>query len=52
MCLPQTRITYQLIEWILGRGDRVEVLAPDNLRDHIRNHLSNTLQRYLQAPLQ
>ena len=52
MCLPQTRITYQLIEWILGRGDRVEVLAPDNLRDHIRNHLSNTLQRYLQAPPQ
>ena len=46
MCLPQTRITFQLIEWILGRGDRVEVLAPDTLREHIQQHLDRTLSRY------
>src|SRR5690554_221943 len=46
MCLPQTRVTFQLIEWILGRGDRVEVLQPQALREHIQAHLKTTLQRY------
>ena len=40
------RATHQLIEWIMGRLDRVEVLAPDALRQHIVSQLSAMQARY------
>jgi predicted DNA-binding transcriptional regulator YafY len=46
LVLPDTRITWQLIEWILGRGNRVEVLAPEKLRNRIREHLEAALAGY------
>lgn len=50
LTLPDTRITYQLMEWILGRGDRVEVLEPQVLRDRIVAHLAHALGRYKDSP--
>jgi predicted DNA-binding transcriptional regulator YafY len=40
------RATHQLIEWIMGRLDRVEVVAPLALRDHIVSKLSAMQARY------
>lgn len=49
LVLPRTRITYQLIEWILGRGARVEVLKPQVLRGWIMRHLSSAFERYTET---
>ena len=40
------RATHQLIEWIMGRLDRVEVVAPKALRDHVVYKLSSMQARY------
>jgi len=40
------RATHQLIEWIMGRLDRVEVVAPVVLRDHVVSHLAAMQARY------
>ncbi len=40
------RATHQLTEWIVGRLDRVEVLAPVNLRQYIADKIAATHQRY------
>jgi predicted DNA-binding transcriptional regulator YafY len=40
------RATHELIEWIMGRLDRVEVLAPDALRKHIVSKLAAMQSRY------
>jgi len=39
--------SYQLVEWILGRMERVEVLAPAKLRDYIAEHIAKMHMRYL-----
>jgi predicted DNA-binding transcriptional regulator YafY len=43
---PRMRGTHQLVEWILGRVERVEVLAPSSLRSYIVERLEATLARY------
>ena len=43
---PRMRGTHQLIEWILGRVERVEVLAPSSLRGYIVERLEATLAQY------
>ena len=40
------RGTHQLIEWIMGRLDRVEVIAPVSLRDYIVEHIDAMQARY------
>ncbi|MGZ3853844.1 MAG: helix-turn-helix transcriptional regulator, partial [Flavisolibacter sp.] len=40
--------TWQLRWWILGEGDRIEVLAPEELRLQIAESLSRCNQQYLQ----
>jgi predicted DNA-binding transcriptional regulator YafY len=40
------RATHQLIEWIMGRLDRIEVLAPVVLREHIVRQLTAMQERY------
>ncbi len=40
------RATHQLIEWIMGRLDRIEVVAPLALREHIVAQLEATRARY------
>ena len=37
---PGVRASHQLTEWILGRLDRVEVLAPAKLRDYIAGQVA------------
>lgn len=49
LTLPDTPITYQLLEWILGRGSRVEVLEPPVLRERVLQHAKNMLARYEQS---
>jgi hypothetical protein len=43
---PGIRASHQLTEWIVGRLDRVEVLAPVKLRTYIADQLAATQQRY------
>ena len=43
---PGIRASHQLTEWIVGRLDRVEVLAPVKLRTYIVGQLAATQQRY------
>lgn len=38
--------TWQLRWWILGEGERIEVIEPESLRDDVVNTLSLTLQQY------
>ena len=38
--------THQLAEWILGRVEHVEVLAPSSLRNYIVERLESTLALY------
>lgn len=38
--------TWQLRWWILGEGERIEVIEPKSLRDDVVNTLSLTLQQY------
>ena len=40
------RASHQLVEWILGRTDRVEVLAPEKLRTYIGNKIEAMHRRY------
>jgi predicted DNA-binding transcriptional regulator YafY len=40
------RATHQLIEWIMGRLDRIEVVAPTTLREHIVEQLAAMQARY------
>jgi len=40
------RASRQLVEWILGRADRVEVLAPAELRHYIADRIEKMHQRY------
>ena len=42
----RVRGTHQLIEWILGREERVEVLAPTTLRSYIVDRLDAIRARY------
>ncbi len=39
--------TWQLRWWVLGEGQRIEVLAPEELRQEIAKTLNNTRQYYL-----
>ena len=43
---PRMHGTHQLIEWILGRVEHVEVLAPSSLRKYIVERLETTLALY------
>jgi len=43
---PGIRASHQLTEWIVGRLDRVEVLAPVNLRQYIADEIAATHQLY------
>ena len=36
---PRMRASYHLVEWILGRMERVEVLSPVSLRDYIGSRI-------------
>jgi hypothetical protein len=40
------RATHQLVEWIIGRMERVEVKAPEKLRIYVGNKISAMQQRY------
>jgi hypothetical protein len=40
------RASHQLTEWIVGRLDRVEVLAPIKLRRYIAGQIAATHQLY------
>ena len=40
------RATHQLVEWIVGRMDRVEVKAPEKLRSYVGNKINAMQQRY------
>ena len=40
------RGTHQLIEWIMGRVERIEVVAPVSLRDYIMERLDAMQTRY------
>lgn len=40
------RGTHQLIEWIMGRVERIEVVAPTTLRNHIMERLDAMQTRY------
>lgn len=40
--------TFQLVEWILGRMDRVEVLAPLKLRNYVAARIARMHSRYRQ----
>jgi len=42
----RVRGTHQLIEWILGREERVEVVAPLTLRSYIVDRLDAMRSRY------
>ena len=43
---PRLRGTHQLIEWLMGRLERVEVLAPASLRDYVVERLDAMRARY------
>ena len=40
------RATHQLVEWIVGRIDRVEVKAPEKLRSYVVDKINAMQQRY------
>lgn len=40
------RLTYQLVEWIMARMDRVEVLSPHGLRSHMQKKIASMHQLY------
>jgi len=42
----RTRETIELKWWILGMGDRIEVIEPASLREEIHRTLSSTLKNY------
>lgn len=44
------RLTHQLIEWIMARMDRVEVLSPPALRSHIQQKIASMHQLYSSEP--
>ncbi|MEQ3724481.1 WYL domain-containing protein [Alcanivorax sp.] len=44
--LPDRVITHQLIEWVLGRGPRVQVLSPPDLENRVIEHLNQSLSLY------
>ena len=46
LTVPRMHGTHQLIEWILGRVEHVEVLAPTSLRNYIVERLHSTLALY------
>ena len=39
-------VTYELVQFLLGLGPAVEVLAPPSLRDQLKEALTETLQHY------
>jgi hypothetical protein len=43
---PDMRATHQLVEWIVGRMARVEVVAPDKLRSHVVKQINAMQKRY------
>jgi predicted DNA-binding transcriptional regulator YafY len=43
---PGVRAYYHLVDWILGRMDRVEVLEPISLRNYVRDRIEKMHQRY------
>ena len=43
---PGTRATHQLSEWIVGRLDRVEVLAPPKFRTYIADRIAAVHRLY------
>lgn len=43
------RASHQLVEWILGRTDRVEVLAPEKLRKYIGNKIEAMQRLYAES---
>ena len=40
------RASHQLIEWIVGRLDRVEVLEPKSLRNHVAERIAAIHSQY------
>jgi predicted DNA-binding transcriptional regulator YafY len=44
------RASHQLVEWILGRAEHVEVRAPAKLRDYIADRIAGMHARYRQDP--
>jgi hypothetical protein len=40
------RATHQLVEWIIGRMERVEVKAPEKLRSYVGDKINAMQQRY------
>ncbi len=39
-------ISQQFVGWLVGLGDKVEVIGPDHLRDKMRNSLKDILEKY------
>ena len=44
--LPDEKISYQLMEWIVGRMERVVVKQPPALKDYLRERLEMMLENY------
>lgn len=44
---PDMRATQALVEWVLGRMERVEVVEPSHFRNYIRQKTEQILQRYV-----
>jgi len=40
------RATHSLVEWIMGRLDRVEVISPKHFREHIKDQVAGMYQLY------
>jgi hypothetical protein len=40
------RATHQLVEWIVGRMERVEVRAPEKMRSYVGQKIDAMQQRY------
>ena len=43
---PGIRASHHLVDWILGRADRVEVLAPARLRSYVADRIEKMYRRY------
>ena len=43
---PGMRASHHLVDWILGRTDRVEVLAPATLRNYVADRIEKMHRRY------
>lgn len=52
LTVPNQAPTYALSEWILGRTDRVEVIAPAALRHYLLDRLQATSRMYASDPEQ